>query len=165
MRHIPLLCVLLICTVAFAWVGGDPIVEITSPADTTATPFSILGKCYNSVTGVDYLVLEYWEDSDGDGSSGAADTYKGEPQTTWHKLQQIEDWSFDWDSARLGRPYIGTGAKFVSGSKYLIRIWALDLSGDTSSDTSVTNGISDSGDGSTWADKEVEYITISGEKP
>ena len=148
-------------TILFAWTGSDPIVEITFPTDgaTVSVPFSVYGNCYNSEQGIDYYQLEYWADTNENGESDAGDS-----GSTWTLIRKQPNYNLNYTGARLTTRYECTDTTFTDGDYFLIRIWGMDLNGDTSSDTTV-NHMTGNGDGSTWVDREVVNFQISGERP
>ena len=147
-------------TILFAWTGSDPIVEISFPTDgsTISAPFSLFGNCYNSLQGIDYYQLEYWADTN---SNGEADVGDG---SAWTLIRKQPNYNFNYAGARLTTRYECTDTIFTDGDFFLIRIWGMDLSGDTSSDTTV-DYMTGGGDGNTWLDREVCNFQISGERP
>ena len=144
-----------------SWTGSDPEVSITFPADNTipSAPFSVYGKCYNSTNGIDYYQIEYWADTNENNEADAGDT-----NSSWILLRKQEDYNFDYPSARLTKRYECDITKFEQSKYYLIRIWAMDLNGSTSSLTDV-NYMLGTGDDNTWIDREVINFRISGYRP
>jgi len=159
-KMLAVLLLLIMASVLCGWTGGDDLVQFTDPDDDDSepVPMAFTGIAKHSA-GMDYYVIEYWYDDDADGSSSAGDT-----QATWTTLLTVEDWTVSSDGA-LSPAYVEATADFVQTGKYLFRLYAKNLNGVYSSDSSVTTGISKTGDGATWPDNAVIYVTVSSYVP
>ncbi|MHA1304357.1 MAG: hypothetical protein ACTSPI_11725 [Candidatus Heimdallarchaeaceae archaeon] len=149
---------------AFAWVGSDPLVILTYPSQDSKvlTPFTPRGIVKNSSQGIDYYALEMWLDKNGNGLPDSGDT-----GVTWHEFYRVENVNMvdvELPNDRvLTSPKAANTQLFRPGRHYLIRIYAVDLNGEASSDTSVKymSSLNEQG----WAETQIKAFEVVGYAP
>jgi len=141
--------------ILLAWVGSDMGVIIDYPSDNSSitAPVTFRGKVWNSTQGIDYYVIEYWCDVNGNGQSDAGDT-----GSSWVVLESISDLTV-LRGNNISSYEKGSKTIFQQNNNYLVRVCAVDLNGDTSADTTVLY-MSGEGDNNTWLDSEVVNFSV-----
>jgi len=141
-----MICLLAVSPLVFTWTGSEATIEIVSPNGTTDTdslylPVNVKVKQFNNEQGIDYAVYYMVEDTNSDSSISTAE---------WNaktEIGRIPD-------VNVERAFsIGSfGAAYMTvGTYYFIVGVGVDLHGDASCDTTLMNGETYNGGGSSGA--------------
>ena len=151
----------LVVTVAFAWVGSNPTVRVVYPdaigdADICKVPINVSIEQYNTAQGIDHTLVWLLEESDGDTYVSQAEwNARVDMPYTGAKIEDINR-EAPFVIAELGTDLI------TEDSPYYIIIVGQDFNGDWSADTTLIHDVSMDGD-SNLADSAIAYFT--GGKP
>jgi len=146
--------------VLFDWAGSNLTVGIVYPEtdDVVRIPFTVRGFCWNTTQGVDYYALVLIEDTDGDGVISSSEFAN---RKTVHKQ---EDFNRPNEMNLPLTPLYKMNSSLLSqDKKYFLFIYAVDLNGDVSADTSLV-GLTKHGD-STRTETMLRYFTVKGLRP
>ena len=145
-----------VTTLLYSWVGSNMQVKISYPAynqrQEITAPITFKGEVYNEEQGIDYYVIEYWHDANNNWAADAGDT------SSWIVLERVDNLSVYRDN-NISKYEKGTKTIFQQNNQYLVRVYAVDLNGDVSADTTVQY-LTDVGDGSTWQNEYVSAFKI-----
>ena len=147
---------ILVVTVALAWVGSNPVVRVVYPdaigdADICKVPINVSIEQYNTEQGIDHTEVWFLEESDGD-------TYVS--QAEWDARVDIPYTGAKIEDINREAPFViaelGTD-QITEDSPYYIIIVGQDLNGDWSADTTLIHEVSMDGD-SNLPDSSIVYF-------
>lgn len=140
------ICLLAISPLIFSWTGSEATIEIVSPSGTTDTdnlylPINVKVQQFNTEQGIDYAVYYLVEDTNADSAISTAEWNAGT------ELARIVDINLERD---ISIGFAGVD-KLTVGNYYFIVGVGVDLNGDASCDTTLMDGETYSGGGSSGA--------------
>ena len=152
--------IVLVTTIALAWVGSNPTVRVVSPdavgdTDTLTVPINVKIIQVNTAQGIDYINCWLIEEADADTYISAAEwaTRTDIPYTG----AEIDDIN---RTASIVIAELGTDDVTQDSSYYIVLV-GKDLNGDFSADTTLIHEVSMDGDANI-ADSAIAYFTVEG---